>query len=131
MLEIFLFFLIIGAYILGHNLGCKEGKDQALSRQKAMVYEGMAPNSAFHRVYGVPGFYLSDTSEMLQGLPLITVSSANFLGLIAKIRFPEGSSPEEIEKMKHSLVRKYLLETGMSAEKIDAIEEVHNNLQRT
>lgn len=103
--------------------GSKEGAEQALTEQKAKVHTGMAPNSAFQRVYGIPGFYLADTSAKLEGIPLITVSSSNFLGLIARQKLSYDATDQEVDAMKGEFSSKYLLASGMSVEKVAALKQ--------
>ena len=123
MVELFLIVAAIAAFYFGYTNGSKEGAERALTEQRAEVHAGMAPNSAFHQVYGMPGFYLADTSIKLEGMPLITVSSSNFLGLIARQRLSDDATDQEVDAMKGDLASKYLLASGMSAEKVAALKQ--------
>lgn len=122
MIELLLLGAGIAALYFGYTLGSKEGEERSLSQQRDKVHAGMAPDSAFHRTYGVPGFYLSDTSPKLEGMPLITISSANFLEFVARQRLSDEASREEIEAMKSQLAATYLVATGMSADTVDALK---------
>lgn len=122
MLELFLIVAAIAAYYFGYTNGSKEGAERALSEQREKVHAGMAPDSIFRRSYGVPGFYLADTSAKLEGMPLVTISSANFLEFVARQKLSDEASRDEIEAMKSQLAGAYLLATGMSAGTLDALK---------
>jgi hypothetical protein len=123
MVELFLIAAAIAAYYFGYTNGSKEGAEKALSEQRAKVHAGMAPNSAFHNVYGMPGFYLADTSAKLEGMPLITISSSTFLGLVSRLRLSNEATDQEVDTMKSDLASKYLVASGMSADKIAALRQ--------
>jgi len=131
MLELILIVAAIGAFFIGYTNGSKEGAQRALSEQRAKVHAGMNPDSAFCRTYGVPGFYLADTSSALDGLPLITLSSANFLRLVARQRLSENATDDQIEAMKNKLGSDYLLATGMKAETVEALKREHQSEEST
>ena len=123
MIELILVVAAIAAYCFGYTNGSKEGAEKALTEQRIKVHAGMNPDSIFCKIYGMPGFYLADTSAKLEGMPLITVSSSNFLGLIARLRLRDETTDEEIDTLKSDLATKYLVESGMSAEKVAALKK--------
>jgi hypothetical protein len=122
MIELLLFVAAIAALYFGYTIGIKEGEERALSQQRDKVHAGMAPNSSFHMTYGVPGFYLSDTSQKLEGMPLITISSSNFLEFVARQKLSDEASREEIDAMKSQLADAYLMESGISADTLDSLK---------
>lgn len=121
-MELFLIIGIVAAFFFGYSQGGKEGEEKALSLQKQKVHAGMAPHSPFHNTYGMPGFYLADTSPAFSGIPLTCISSADFLEIIAKNKAPSDASHEEIEKVKEQLVDSYSLATGMDPETLKALK---------
>lgn len=109
----------VAAFFFGIKLGRDNGIESALSFQRQKVHDGMAPDSAFQKTYGVPGMYLSDTNPKLDGMPLIAISSANFLELIVLQKVADDTTSEEIERLMNQLADSYLIENGMSLKEIE------------
>lgn len=84
----------------------------------------MAKHSPFHNTYGLPGFYLADTNAALSGMPLVCLSSADFLEIIARQRTSYDASDEEIEKIKEKLVDSYSLASGMDPDTLKALKQL-------
>ena len=120
-MELILVVGIIAAFFVGHSTGNKAGAESALTLQHEKIHAGMNPDSVFCRMYGVPGLYLADASPNLAGLPLVVISSANFLRMLARQKDPDAT-PEEVEQMKGQLADKYLLATGMSPDTLAALK---------
>lgn len=123
-MELLLIIGIVAALYFGYQQGSKDGEEKASSSQRQKVISGMAPNSAFHRVYGVPGFYLADACPGLDGMPLVSISSADFLEFIAGQKVSDDASREEIEKVKSQFSDSYLLATGMSPDTLETLKRV-------
>lgn len=124
LMETLLFILIVAAFVGGYKFGRKEGADSAWLLQAKLVNDGMAPDSAFSSAYGLPGLYLADTNPHLEGLPLVALSSARFLDLIAKQQSSVDATEEEIKELKSTLADRYLRASGWSEAKIEAVKDV-------
>ena len=104
-MEYILFIAIIAAFVGGYKFGRKEGAESAWLLQAKLVNDGMAPESAFHSAYGLPGLYLADTNPHLSDAPLVALSSARFLDLIARQQLSGDATDEEIEEFKKHTCR--------------------------
>lgn len=127
-MEYLLFIAIVAAFVGGYKFGRKEGAESAWLLQAKLVNDGMNPESAFNSAYGLPGLYLADTNPHLGGSPLVALSSARFLDLIARQQLSVEATDEEIEELKSALADHYLRASGWSEEKIEAVKDISARL---
>jgi len=66
--------------------------------------------------------YLSDMNPQLERMPLVVISSANFLELIALQRASIDASQDEIEGLMTELADSFLIENGMSLEEVKTFQ---------
>lgn len=127
-MEYLAFIAIVGAFVGGYKFGRKEGAESVWLLQAKLVNDGMAPESAFNSAYGLPGLYLADTNPHLAGLPLVALSSAKFLDLVARGQSSVDATDEEIEELKNALADRYLRVSGWSEAKIEAVKDMTTRL---
>ena len=104
-MEILLSVGCILAFLLGAKIGRDNGVESTLSFLREKVHAGMAPYSVFQKAYGLSGMYLSNVSPKLKDMPLVVISSANFLELIALQKASIDATQDEIEDI-HELTTK-------------------------
>jgi hypothetical protein len=125
-METFVLILLIGAFAAGFHFGASRGRAGVLKAQKRKI-DGrftVGSDDSFRRTYGLAGLYVADVNALLLRTPLVIINAADFMDMVARRHAGADASSAELERMKDKLTDDYLMNNGISPNRLAEMKRV-------